>query len=72
MLKRDSIEVMSKLKQIVMLDVNLVFIILSCQRPDTKSLGNSIRNWFRKNIQSRLHNNVINTPFKSQVKVVDM
>lgn len=46
MLKRDSIEVMSKLKQIVMLDVNLVFIILSCQRPDTKSLGNSIRNWF--------------------------
>jgi len=48
MLKRaESEEVMSKLKQIVMLDREAgFFLILACQRPDATYLGSGIRNQF--------------------------
>lgn len=47
MLGRDSIEVMSKLKQIVMLGRQSgFFLILACQRPDAKYLGDGIRDQF--------------------------
>ncbi|HHA4378893.1 TPA: FtsK/SpoIIIE domain-containing protein [Enterococcus faecium] len=47
MLGRESHEVMSKIKQIVMLGRQMgFFIILSCQRPDAKYLGDGIRDQF--------------------------
>lgn len=47
MLGRDSTEVMSKLKQIVMLGRQCgYFLILACQRPDAKYLGDGIRDQF--------------------------
>lgn len=47
MLGRDSMEVMSKLKQIVMLGRQSgFFLILACQRPDAKYLGDGIRDQF--------------------------
>ncbi len=47
MLGRDSIDVMSKLKQIVMLGRQSgFFLILACQRPDAKYLGDGIRDQF--------------------------
>lgn len=47
MIGRDSIEVMSKLKQIVMLGRQSgFFLILACQRPDAKYLGDGIRDNF--------------------------
>ncbi len=46
-LGRDSSEVMSKLKQIVMLGRQSgFFLILACQRPDAKYLGDGIRDQF--------------------------
>jgi len=47
MLGRDSAEVISKLKQIVMLGRQSgFFLILACQRPDAKYLGDGIRDQF--------------------------
>ncbi|OFI46046.1 cell division protein FtsK [Floricoccus penangensis] len=47
MLSRDSTEVISKLKQIVMLGRQAgFFLILACQRPDAKYLGDGIRDQF--------------------------
>ncbi|EGO2812702.1 DUF87 domain-containing protein [Enterococcus faecalis] len=47
MIGRDSIEVMSKLKQIVMLGRQSgFFLILACQRPDAKYLGDGLRDNF--------------------------
>ncbi|WYJ86799.1 FtsK/SpoIIIE family protein [Enterococcus sp. 12C11_DIV0727] len=47
MLGRDSTEVISKLKQIVMLGRQAgFFLILACQRPDAKYLGDGIRDQF--------------------------
>ncbi|EAG8233295.1 ATP-binding protein [Listeria monocytogenes] len=47
MLGRDSVEVISKLKQIVMLGRQAgFFLILACQRPDAKYLGDGIRDQF--------------------------
>ncbi len=47
MIGRESNEVMNKLKQIVMLGRQMgFFIILSCQRPDAKYLGDGIRDQF--------------------------
>lgn len=47
MLGRESIEVISKLKQIVMLGRQAgFFLILACQRPDAKYLGDGIRDQF--------------------------
>lgn len=47
MLGRDSMEVMNKLKQIVMLGRQSgFFLILACQRPDAKYLGDGIRDQF--------------------------
>ena len=47
MIGRESGEVMSKIKQIVMLGRQMgFFIILSCQRPDAKYLGDGIRDQF--------------------------
>lgn len=47
MLGRDSIEVMSKLKQFVMLGRQSgFFLILACQRPDAKYLGDGFRDQF--------------------------
>ncbi|CWU72855.1 ATP-binding protein [Carnobacterium divergens] len=47
MLGRDSAEVISKLKQIVMLGRQAgFFLILACQRPDAKYLGDGIRDQF--------------------------
>ncbi len=47
MIGRDSIQVMSKLKQIVMLGCQSgFFLILACQRPDAKYLGDGIRDQF--------------------------
>lgn len=47
MIGRNSIEVMSKLKQIVMLGRQSgFFLILACQRPDAKYLGDGIRDNF--------------------------
>lgn len=47
MLGRDSTEVISKLKQIVMLGRQVgFFLILACQRPDAKYLGDGIRDQF--------------------------
>ncbi len=47
MIGRESTEVMSKIKQIVMLGRQMgFFIILACQRPDAKHLGDGIRNQF--------------------------
>ncbi len=47
MIGRESSEVMSKIKQIVMLGRQMgFFIILSCQRPDAKYLGDGIRDQF--------------------------
>ncbi|HAA9139777.1 TPA_asm: ATP-binding protein [Listeria monocytogenes] len=47
MIGRESIEVMSKLKQIVMLGRQSgFFLILACQRPDAKYLGDGIRDNF--------------------------
>lgn len=47
MLGRDSSEVISKLKQIVMLGRQAgFFLILACQRPDAKYLGDGIRDQF--------------------------
>lgn len=47
MIGRDSIQVMSKLKQIVMLGRQAgFFLILACQRPDAKYLGDGIRDQF--------------------------
>lgn len=47
MLGRESTEVMSKLKQIVMLGRQMgFFLILACQRPDAKYLGDGIRDQF--------------------------
>ncbi|CUK70691.1 FtsK/SpoIIIE domain-containing protein [Listeria monocytogenes] len=47
MIGRESIEVMSKLKQIVMLGRQSgFFLILACQRPDAKYLGDGIRDQF--------------------------
>ncbi|MGG5331055.1 FtsK/SpoIIIE family protein [Enterococcus sp. AZ163] len=47
MLGRESNEVMNKIKQIVMLGRQMgFFIILSCQRPDAKYLGDGIRDQF--------------------------
>lgn len=46
-LGRESMEVMSKLKQIVMLGRQSgFFLILACQRPDAKYLGDGIRDQF--------------------------
>lgn len=46
-LGRDSVEVISKLKQIVMLGRQAgFFLILACQRPDAKYLGDGIRDQF--------------------------
>lgn len=47
MIGRESTEVMSKLKQIVMLGRQSgFFLILACQRPDAKYLGDGIRDQF--------------------------
>ena len=47
MLGRENVEVMSKLKQIVMLGRQAgFFLILACQRPDAKYLGDGIRDQF--------------------------
>ncbi|EAE2781378.1 DNA translocase FtsK [Listeria monocytogenes] len=47
MLGRDNTEVISKLKQIVMLGRQAgFFLILACQRPDAKYLGDGIRDQF--------------------------
>lgn len=47
MLGRDSVEVINKLKQIVMLGRQAgFFLILACQRPDAKYLGDGIRDQF--------------------------
>ncbi|EGO5016451.1 TPA: ATP-binding protein [Enterococcus faecalis] len=47
MIGRESTEVMSKIKQIVMLGRQMgFFIILACQRPDAKHLGDGIRDQF--------------------------
>ncbi|HFD6749677.1 TPA: FtsK/SpoIIIE domain-containing protein [Enterococcus faecium] len=47
MIGRESTEVMSKLKQIVMLGRQMgFFLILACQRPDAKYLGDGIRDQF--------------------------
>ena len=47
MLGRDSIDVMSKLKQIIMLGRQAgFFLILACQRPDAKYLGDGMRDNF--------------------------
>jgi len=47
MIGRESTEVMSKLKQIVMLGRQSgFFLILACQRPDAKFLGDGIRDQF--------------------------
>jgi DNA segregation ATPase FtsK/SpoIIIE and related proteins len=47
MLGRESVEVISKLKQIVMLGRQAgFFLILACQRPDAKYLGDGIRDNF--------------------------
>jgi len=47
MLGRDAMQVMSKLKQIVMLGRESgFFLILACQRPDAKYLGDGIRDQF--------------------------
>lgn len=47
MIGRESIDVMSKLKQIVMLGRQSgYFLILACQRPDAKYLGDGIRDNF--------------------------
>lgn len=47
MLGRDNAEVISKLKQIVMLGRQAgFFLILACQRPDAKYLGDGIRDQF--------------------------
>lgn len=47
MLGRESLEVMSKLKQIVMLGRQAgFFLILACQRPDAKYLADGIRDQF--------------------------
>ncbi|WP_438788968.1 FtsK/SpoIIIE domain-containing protein [Enterococcus sp. DIV0756] len=47
MIGRENTEVMSKIKQIVMLGRQMgFFIILSCQRPDAKYLGDGIRDQF--------------------------
>ncbi|MGX7417881.1 FtsK/SpoIIIE domain-containing protein [Carnobacterium gallinarum] len=47
MIGRESIEVMSKLKQVVMLGRQSgFFLILACQRPDAKHLGDGIRDNF--------------------------
>jgi len=47
MIGRESIEVMSKLKQIVMLGRQAgFFLVLACQRPDAKYLGDGIRDNF--------------------------
>ena len=47
MLGRDSAEVINKLKQIVMLGRQAgFFLILACQRPDAKYLGDGIRDQF--------------------------
>ena len=47
MIGRESVEVMSKLKQIVMLGRQSgYFLILACQRPDAKYLGDGIRDQF--------------------------
>lgn len=47
MIGRESNEVMNKIKQIVMLGRQMgFFIILSCQRPDAKYLGDGIRDQF--------------------------
>lgn len=47
MIGRESTEVMNKIKQIVMLGRQMgFFIILSCQRPDAKYLGDGIRDQF--------------------------
>lgn len=47
MLGRDSAEVVNKLKQIVMLGRQAgFFLILACQRPDAKYLGDGIRDQF--------------------------
>ena len=47
MIGRESGDVMSKIKQIVMLGRQMgFFIILSCQRPDAKYLGDGIRDQF--------------------------
>ena len=47
MLGRESAEVISKLKQIVMLGRQAgFFLILACQRPDAKYLGDGIRDQF--------------------------
>lgn len=47
MLGRDSTEVINKLKQIVMLGRQAgFFLILACQRPDAKYLGDGIRDQF--------------------------
>lgn len=50
-LGRESTEVMSKLKQIVMLGRQSgYFLILACQRPDAKYLGDGIRDQFNMRI----------------------
>jgi DNA segregation ATPase FtsK/SpoIIIE-like protein len=47
MLGRENLEVMSKLKQIVMLGRQAgFFLILACQRPDAKYLADGIRDQF--------------------------
>ncbi|MBY7141738.1 DNA translocase FtsK [Virgibacillus sp. NKC19-3] len=47
MIGKDSVKVMSKLKQIVMLGRQAgFFLILACQRPDAKYLGDGIRDNF--------------------------
>jgi DNA segregation ATPase FtsK/SpoIIIE-like protein len=47
MIGRESVAVMSKLKQIVMLGRQSgFFLILACQRPDAKYLGDGIRDQF--------------------------
>lgn len=47
MLGRDAMQVMSKLKQIVMLGRQAgFFLVLACQRPDAKYLGDGIRDQF--------------------------
>lgn len=47
MLGRDALQVMSKLKQIVMLGRQAgFFLVLACQRPDAKYLGDGIRDQF--------------------------
>ena len=47
MIGRESIEVMGKLKQIVMLGRQAgFFLVLACQRPDAKYLGDGIRDQF--------------------------